>query len=100
MSSRILIRSAPEAAGRRFGHPVVLGAEVLVDRHRLEPGRIGILQVLDDPEPAALVEAGRHRLPHHRLGREDLDVKPVGTTIRLTASSGVNPRVRPVVCPL
>ena len=67
---------ASRAARRRVGHPVVLGAKILVDGDRLQPRRIGILQVLDDPEPAALVEAGRKRLPHHRLGREDLDVEP------------------------
>ena len=65
-------------ARRRLGDAVVLGPEVLVDRHRLEPGRVGILQVLEDPEPPALVEAGRDRLADHRLGGEDLDVEPLG----------------------
>ena len=49
---------APRAARRRVGHPVILGAKILVDRDRLQPRRVGILQVFDDPEPAALVEAG------------------------------------------
>ena len=68
---------APHSPRRRLGHLVVLGPEILVNRHRLEPGRVGVLQILDDPEPPPLVEAGRHRLTHHRLGREDLDVEPL-----------------------
>ena len=84
---------APGPARRRLGHLVVLGPEILVDRHRLEPGRVGILQVLDDPEPPPLVEAGRHRLPHHRLGREDLDVEPLRDDHPLDRFLGREPSV-------
>ena len=66
---------ATRAARGRIRDTVVLGAQVLIDRDRLEPRRVGILKILDHPEPAALVKTRRERLPHHRFGSEHLDVE-------------------------
>ncbi len=42
-------------ARRRLGHAIVGGARVAIDLRPFQPGRIGILQILNDPQPA------RHR---------------------------------------
>ena len=58
---------------RRLGDAVVDGAQVLILLDRLEARRVGVLQVLHDPHPAALVEGDAHRLADHRLGGDGLD---------------------------
>ena len=73
---------------RRLRDAVVNGAQVLIDLDRLEAGGVGILQVLNDPHPAAVVEGDRHRLADHRLGGDDLDLEAVGDLHASTASSG------------
>ena len=65
----------PRAARGGLGDAVILGAQVLIDGYWLEARGVGILQVLDDPEPAAVVKVCGQRLPHHRLGCEDFNVK-------------------------
>jgi hypothetical protein len=63
---------------RRLGNPVVDGPRIAVDLHPLESGRIGILQILHDPQPAPIVEFDANRLADMRLGRHEIDGKPVG----------------------
>ena len=65
-------------ARRRLGDAVVDGPRVAIDRDPLQPGGVGILQVLDDPEPAPVVELDRHRLADHRLGRDQTDLEAIG----------------------
>ena len=82
---------APRPARRRLGHAVVLGPRVAIHLHPLQPGGIRILQILDDPQPARIVELDGHRLPHQRLGGHELDGQPRGTLMCAAASSGENP---------
>jgi len=63
---------------RRLGHAVVFGAQVAVDIDGLQAGRVRILQVLDDPHPAAVVEGHGDGLPHVGFGGEQFDVEAVG----------------------
>ena len=65
-------------ARRRLGDAVVGGPRVAIDRDPLQPGGVGILQILDDPEPAPVVELDRHRLADQRLGRDEADFQAVG----------------------
>ena len=62
----------------RLGHLVVDRPRVPVHLHPLQPRRVGILEILDHPEPAPVVELDRHGLPDHRLGREEPDLQAVG----------------------
>ena len=39
----------PRPARRGLGLTIVFGAKILIDRHRLESGRVGVLEILDDP---------------------------------------------------
>ena len=79
VSSRIVILSAPRGPLRgRLGHAVVLGAQIPIDLDRLQPGRGRILQILNDPHPAAIVERHRHRLAHLGLAGEQLDGETLG----------------------
>ena len=87
------ILSAPLGPfGRRLGHPVVLGAEVLVHLHRLEPVGDRVLQVLQHPEPPAVVEGDGHRLLDHRLAGDQLDLQALGHLERLLRLLGRNRR--------
>ena len=63
---------------RRLRHAVVDGAQVLVDLDRLESGGSRILQVLNDPHAARVVEGDRDRLADVRLGGDELDLQVVG----------------------
>ena len=63
---------------RRLRHAVVDGAQVLIDLDRLEAGGSGILQILDDPHAALVVEGHRDRLTDFRLGGDELDLQAVG----------------------
>ena len=65
-------------ARRRLGDAVVLRAQELIDLHRLEPGGVRILQILDDPEPAAVVERHANRLANLRLACYQADLETVG----------------------
>ena len=65
-------------ARRRLGDAVVGGPRIAIDRDALQPGGVGVLQVLDDPEPPAVVELDRHRLADHRLGRDEADLQALG----------------------
>ena len=47
---------AAEVVGRRRRDLVVDGPPELVVAEHLQPGGIGILEILDDPQPPALVE--------------------------------------------
>jgi len=60
---------------RRLRNPVVLGAQILIHLHRLEPFGDWELQILQHPEPAAVVEGDAHRLPHHRLVGQKLNIQ-------------------------
>ena len=52
------MRSSPFGpCGGGSGTRSQIGAQVLVLLDRLEAGGVGVLQVLQDPHPAALVEA-------------------------------------------
>src|SRR5262249_1695000 len=62
--------------GRRLGDAVVDGARVAVYLDALESCRIWILKVLDNPEPAAVVEVDGHGLPHQRLSSDKADRQP------------------------
>ncbi len=75
--------AAPGPLRRRLRHPVVAGAEILIDLHRLEPLRVRKLQVLQHPEPAPVVETDADRLPDHRLVSEQLDLQTFGHLQRL-----------------
>ena len=61
--------------GGGSGTTVVLGAQVLV-HPTAEPVGVRVLQVLQHPEPPAIVEGHAHRLPHQRLGSEELQLQP------------------------
>ncbi len=63
---------------RRLRHPVVDGSRIAVNLDSLETGGVRILQVLDDPQAAAIVEFDGHRLPHHRLAGNKLDLQAIG----------------------
>ncbi len=66
-------------ARRRFGNPVVHGSRIPVDLHAFEAGGIGILQILHDPQPSAIVEFDANRLAHLRLGGHQVDRETVGS---------------------
>ena len=74
----MVMRSAPRPLRRRLRHAVVDGAEILIDLDRLQSGRIGILQILNDPKTAAIVEGHRYRLANRRLAGDELDLETVG----------------------
>ena len=63
---------------RRLLDAVVLRSRIPIDVDPLEPLGVWILQVLDDPQPSAIVKLDRHRLPHQRLRRHDADLKSLG----------------------
>ena len=63
---------------RRQRHLVVLGAQPLIDFHGFEAGRVRVLEVLDDPHAAAVVERDRHGLADHRLGGDQAHLQVVG----------------------
>ena len=69
---------AARAARRWFRHAVVFGARPAVDFHALEAGRVRILQVLDRPQPAAVVAFHEDRLPDHRLAGEECCLESLG----------------------
>ena len=69
---------AAKVVGRRGRNLVVDGAPHTIVADHLQPGRIGILQVLNHPEPAALVERDRDGLPHDRLGQNQINLKIAG----------------------
>ncbi len=46
---------AARAARRRLGNAVIFGARPAIDFHALETGRIGVLEILDGPEPATII---------------------------------------------
>ena len=66
------------SARRRVGDTVVFGAKILIDADRLEPGGRRILEVLDHPHPAALVERDGQRLPNFRFVGDELHFEAVG----------------------
>lgn len=59
----------------RLGHAVVNRTQIVIDLHHLEPGRIGILQILNDPHPPAAIELHRDRLLDLGLAGEQLDLE-------------------------
>ena len=67
--------SAANMMRRRRRHLVIDGAPDAVVAEHLEPGRERVLQILHDPEPAALVEAQAHRLADDRLGQDQIDLR-------------------------
>jgi hypothetical protein len=64
---------APRPPRRRGRDRVVDGPRVAIHLHPLQAGRVGVLQVLDDPQPAPVVELDGDRLADHRLAREGHD---------------------------
>ena len=65
------------SARRRFGDFVIHGSRKAVHFDALEAGRVGILQVLNDPKPPAIVKLYRHRLRDHRLAGEEVGPESV-----------------------
>ena len=63
---------------RRLGDAVINGAQVLIDLDRLEAGRVRILQILNDPDAAAVVKGHGHRLADRRLRGDQANAKTVG----------------------
>ena len=75
----------------RLGHAVVDRPRVSVDRDPLQPGRVGILQVLDDPEPA---RSSNSMATGCRISGSDATrrtSRPEATDIRRAASAGAYP---------
>jgi hypothetical protein len=66
------------AVRRRIGDFVVLGAEELIDFDRLQAGGSRVLQVLEYPQAALVVEADGNRLPDVRLAGDELDLESHG----------------------
>ena len=62
----------------RFGDAGIDRARPAVHLHSLEPGGCRVLQVLDGPEPAAVVELDEDRLANVRLGRVEVHGQSVG----------------------
>jgi hypothetical protein len=59
-------------------HLVVHGPPPFVFADEFQPGRIGILQILHDPHPPALVEVQEDRLFDLRLGEHQFELKIIG----------------------
>src|SRR5262249_8097377 len=59
-----------------FWHSIVGCPRITIDGHPFETRRIGILQVLNHPQSAQIVEFDCHRLADQRLGSNELRVKP------------------------
>ena len=79
VSSRIVILSAPRGPrGGGSGRRSYLVRRYRSTVDRLQSGWIRILQVLNDPNPPAIVEGHGHRLPHVRLTGDQADVKALG----------------------
>ena len=64
-------------ARRRLRHAVVFRSQILVNADRFQPGGRRILQILNDPHPAALVEADGKRLPDVRLAGDELCLEAI-----------------------
>ena len=73
------------SSGRRLGDFVVDSPQVLIDLDRFETRRSWILQVLNHPEAATVVERHGQRLAHLGFAGDELDVK---TGRRLHALDG------------
>lgn len=69
--------SAARTLRRRFGDAIVFGARVPVDLHPFQPSRVGILQVLDDPQSSAVIEFNAYGLADERLRRDDARLEAV-----------------------
>ena len=88
VSSQMVIRSAPLGPSRWwFGDLGIDGPRPAVHLHALEPGGRRVLQVLDGPEPAAVVELDEDRLADVRLGS-----RRGSRPGRQPGSSGTRPR--------
>jgi len=48
-------------------HAIIDRPRVSIDRDPFQPGRVGVLQVLNDPQPPPIVEVNGHRLSDQRL---------------------------------
>ncbi len=79
VSSWIVIRSRPaDVVRRRLGDLIVDNPPDAVAAEHLQAGRLGILAILDDPHPAALVEVEEHGLRDLGLRQHQLDAEVVG----------------------
>ena len=78
---------AARAARRRLGHAVVDGPRPAIDFHPLEAGRVRVLQVLDRPQPAAVVALHEDRLPDLGSLAKSVTLRPLAVVMCLTASS-------------
>ena len=58
---------------RRLGDAVVDRARIAIDLDSLQTRRVRVLQILHDPEPAAVVEVDRDRLAHCWFTRRNLN---------------------------
>ena len=67
------------AAGRRLRHAIVNSARVAVDADPLQSRRIRVLQILNGPEPPAIVELHQDRLADVRLAGENVASRPSAT---------------------
>ena len=68
---------SPGAARRRLGHAVVYGAGITIDLDTLQSRGIRILQVLNNPQPAAIIKFDSHRLADERLRSNQLYLEAV-----------------------
>ena len=69
---------AAKVVWRRGRDLVVDGAPDTVVADHLQSGGEGILEVLNDPEPASLVEGDRDGLANDRLGQNQIELEITG----------------------
>ena len=68
---------ATEVMRRRRRDLVIDGPPDAVVADHLQAGRVGILQILNHPEPPPFVKRDRNRLANDRLGQDQLELKVV-----------------------
>src|SRR5262249_34661867 len=71
--------------GRRLGYAIIDGARVTINLEPFQPRRVGILQVLHNPQPPSIIEFDAYRLAHPRLGSDETDLAPLPPGDRLWA---------------
>ena len=84
---RDLVSSADPVGGRQR-HLVVDGPQVLVAADHLQPGGIGVLRVVEDPQPASFVPVDEQRLTDQGLGQHLLELQILGDLEALEGLSG------------
>src|SRR5437879_5153205 len=64
-------------ARRRVGQFVISSSQILIDLDRVKPGRIRILEILNNPHTAAVVEAHGRGLANVRLASCEFNLKAI-----------------------